>query len=153
MTIPVIERIEAKLVPDGDCLLFTGGKDAWGYGLITLGKNRKARAHREVYKHYKGEIPEGHVVRHTCDKPACCFYGHLITGTQAENIADMVERGRASRRPGSQHPNAKLEEQDVRTIRELYEQGGHTFQTLATMYDVSRGLISSIIAKRGWKHV
>lgn len=153
MKIPVIQRIEAKLVPDGDCLLFTGGKDAWGYGLITLGKNRKARAHREVYKHYKGEIPEGHVIRHTCDTPACCFYGHLITGTQAENIADMVERGRASRRPGSKSPNSKLTEQDVIEIRELYAEGNQTFRTLAIQYDVSRGLISSIISRRSWTHV
>lgn len=40
------------------------------------------------------EVPSGLLVRHTCDNPPCCNPAHLITGTQAQNTADMMERGR-----------------------------------------------------------
>lgn len=34
----------------------------------------------------------GKVVAHQCDRPLCCE--HVISGTQAENVADMVTKGR-----------------------------------------------------------
>ncbi len=36
----------------------------------------------------------GNVIRHTCDVPHCFNPDHLIEGTQAENMADAVRRGR-----------------------------------------------------------
>ena len=37
------------------------------------------------------------VARHTCDNPACVNPGHLVPGTQLDNMADMRERKRALR--------------------------------------------------------
>lgn len=38
----------------------------------------------------------GEVTRHTCDVMDCCNPDHLIWGSQLDNIADMVERGRVA---------------------------------------------------------
>ena len=55
---------------------------------------RKERVHILSYKKYKGEIPDGMVIRHTCDNYRCCNPDHLILGTQKENVHDIWERNR-----------------------------------------------------------
>lgn len=56
--------------------------------------------HRFVYEQFYGELRAGEVVRHSCDQPRCCNPAHLSAGTQADNIADMVARGRAGWQQG-----------------------------------------------------
>ncbi len=51
-------------------------------------------AHRASYAMFVGPIPDGAVVRHKCDNPPCVNPAHLEIGTQADNVADMVNRWR-----------------------------------------------------------
>jgi hypothetical protein len=55
-------------------------------------------ASRVAYELEKGPIPPGEKVLHSCDNPPCCNPGHLTTGTQAQNIAEMWARGRRARK-------------------------------------------------------
>lgn len=50
--------------------------------------------HRFVYSYYKGPIPEGLIVMHSCDNKRCIEEGHLIAGTHKQNSKDMSKKGR-----------------------------------------------------------
>lgn len=77
----------------GDCWLWQHSTDAKGYGSYRVdGKLR--RAPRIAYTLAYGPIPDGMIVMHTCDTPACINPAHLRIGTEKENTADMFAKGR-----------------------------------------------------------
>jgi hypothetical protein len=81
---------------DGGCWEWTGRLfDNTGYGQYSI-NSRPVSAHRHSYQVYKGDIPNGLLVRHTCDNRKCVNPDHLIVGTQQDNMNDMVERNRQS---------------------------------------------------------
>lgn len=52
-------------------------------------------SHRVSYMLYKGEIPKGMFVLHTCDNRICCNPEHLFLGTHQDNMDDLVSKGKA----------------------------------------------------------
>jgi hypothetical protein len=58
------------------------------------GKSKLKSAHRVAYELYKGPIPKGKCVMHTCNIRNCWNPYHLIVGTLKENAEQMVEEGR-----------------------------------------------------------
>lgn len=159
---PAINRVIEKVIPIpfSGCWIFMGAINNFGYGIVGAGTRGQPndRAHRIVYRHYKGEIPSGMFVCHTCDIPSCCNPDHLFIGTNQDNVDDMIRKKRNSKPPqnlhliGSAHPSAKLNEDQVIEIRNLYKQGIDQ-KTLAEKYKVVRQTISKIINKKRFKHV
>jgi len=79
------------------CWLWMRQKDKDGYGQWRWSsKGKWQKAHRESYQAFKGAIPDGLCVLHTCDTPACCNPDHLYAGTRKDNVRDMIDRGRAN---------------------------------------------------------
>ncbi len=72
-------------------------RDHKGYGSFYDG-TRNVPAHRYAFSLAGGVIPDGHDLLHSCDTPACVNHAHLSVGTHKENMADMVEKGRAARK-------------------------------------------------------
>lgn len=64
-----------------------------GYGTFKF-KGKDELAHRVAYLMTHGSIPPGHEILHHCDNPPCCNPAHLFTGTQFDNMRDMVAKGR-----------------------------------------------------------
>lgn len=64
-----------------------------GRPYITV-KGVKWLAYRLSWSLVFGEVPEGLVLRHSCDNKTCCNPHHLIPGTQSENENDKYDRDR-----------------------------------------------------------
>jgi len=86
--------LKAPIKADPVCWEWEGTRDANGYGVISW-QGKKYGAHRLMWIARVGPIPPGLNVLHSCDNPSCVNYmDHLRLGTQKENMADMVARGR-----------------------------------------------------------
>lgn len=101
---PVLDRLLEKIDRKNfnDCWYWSGKRNANGYGVMGIGsrtdKTRKmALAHRVSFELFKGEIPDGHFVCHTCDKPSCVNPDHLFSGTQFDNMQDCAQKGRTKK--------------------------------------------------------
>jgi len=148
---PLAERLAArgKRQPDG-CLTWTGRPhDDMGYCRIKVDG-------RMVYVHVAAwelanerPVPEGMVVRHTCDNPPCFDAAHLLLGTQQDNVHDMLARGRCDRR-GERNNSARLDWPAVRQIRRQHA-CGVTGRDLAELFGISESQVSNIVYHRHWK--
>lgn len=89
-------------------------------------------------------------VRHRCDQPLCYRYEHLEPGTHAENMADMMSRGRhrTASPQGEAHGRAKLALDDVVAIR---ARANEPRRRLAEEYGISVVQINKIIQRRAWR--
>lgn len=126
---------------ESGCILWLGG--TWGgYGVYTPPGRKRTGAHRYSYELAHGEIPPGHVVRHSCDTPLCVNPTHLSAGTHRQNIADMMERDRSA---------GKLTTEQVIKIREELADGEYP-RWLAKTYGVSLATILSVRRGETYKH-
>lgn len=101
---PAAERLWRKVDKSGDCWLWTGYRTPFGHGQVLDDGGRMQYAHRLVWALVNGPIPEGMVVRHHCDVPACVRIDHLALGSRQDNIADMHRRRRSAKDKAGARP-------------------------------------------------
>lgn len=113
-------------------------------------------AHRVSWVIYKGLIPEGLLVLHSCDNPKCVNPKHLFLGTHMENSRDMFSKGRQSKMLGSRHGEdnnlSKITEIEVKEIRKL-RKSGVKYRILSQRFNLSVGQLYQIANGNSWKHV
>lgn len=107
---PPEKRFWAKVEKRGDneCWHWKGATHERGYGEFWMDRKRQ-RAPRVAYLLTVGEIPEGLVVRHSCDNPPCVNPAHLSLGTDKDNMQDAVSRGRSVGSGRRLHPDERIE--------------------------------------------
>lgn len=160
---PVAERFWEKVNKDGPvpahcpeigpCWIWTAGinHQRGGYGMFALRKGVIRRSHRIAWELANARpVPEGLMVLHRCDNPPCVRPAHLFTGTGAENVADMIGKGRDTQARGSQR-SKKLTEADVAAIRDARSRGVKG-KLLAAQYGVTTPTIYQVTRTR-WTHV
>lgn len=189
--------------PD-ECWEWTKAKNK-GYGMISIEKSKLRGAHIVAWEVANGKpLPDGEIIRHTCDNPPCTNPAHLVVGTHADNARDMVDRGRVPQRPrgfkhktpediaemkslhasglnftqiaerfectrqtvakvvrGQSYANsgcrvssvAKLSDESVRQIRELYATSDYSQQELARKFGSEQATVSRIVLGKAYGHV
>jgi len=132
------------------CIEAPGCRTKKGYARKwTGGKHGKQwKAHRLAWTLARGPIPPGMHVLHRCDNPPCINVEHLFLGTNRENIADRVNKGRSASRERA--PGAKLKEADITTIRYRLS-NGESGRSIARDYRVDQSTISDINTGTTWK--
>lgn len=148
-----LERFMAKVSPCPltGCWWWTGGEESSGYGRFNVALGEQERSHRAAWLLFRGLIPPGMEVCHSCDNRACVNPAHLFLGTNAENIADMVAKERHA--TGERQASAKLTDAAVEEIRAAYRAGGVTQRELADRFGVCHQVIGKAIQGRTWRHV
>lgn len=146
------------------CIEWPWGRAKTGYGVIRFG-SRTLTVHRLVLAVRLGrDLSIDEQAIHRCDNRPCINGAHLQPATNAENVADMVRKGR-HRFPtdmrsvraavvdvasGERHGRAKLSWADVDRIRELYRRG-MSQRAIGKLFSVTQFPIRRIVTGNGWK--
>lgn len=151
---PAVDRFLEKVSidPISGCWLWRGAKELrFGYGKFRhhgISKN----AHRASWELFHGPIPSELFVCHTCDVPGCVNPEHLFLGTSDDNNKDRAAKNRTVTRHGEANNKAKLTEEDVRQIRQMYIEGASGVD-IAKCFPVNHCAIYDILNDKTWRHV
>lgn len=97
-TLAEAQKLAAKIMRcsewvDG-CLVWRKSCGQQGHARMWW-KGKRYQVTHLVWLITRGEpVPEGLVVRHKCDNRPCICDQHIEIGTQKENVADAISRGR-----------------------------------------------------------
>lgn len=139
------------------------GDDCWewplsrnkktGYGQFMISANPMIleTSHRVSYALFNGSISDGEYICHTCDNRACFNPKHLFSGTPADNVFDMFQKGRQAKNKNmpelESNYNSKLDINKVLFIR----QSNLSTRKLAKLFCVSQTAIRCAKNKSTWK--
>ena len=143
----------ATEAPD-NCWAWLGQLNDRGYGVTQVGGRLglNTRASRIGFALWHGvtlETIEGLEVCHTCDNPKCVNPNHLFIGTHADNVADMVAKGRQAR--GIKNGSAKLTWPLAREIRALHKTGVYKQKQLCQRFGITQGTLNPLLNQKTWK--
>ncbi len=129
------------------------GKTRKGYMQCDLRKDGVMKhrvVHRLVAIAFIGDLPGQ--VNHKDGRKDNNDLSNLEIVTALENNHHSWRIGLCTSRKGVDHPIAKLNDEKVRAIRELYRQGLRAAQ-LSGQFGVSISLINYVVRGKIWKHV
>lgn len=159
-------RVETKQ----RCMVIITGIDAWNICRI-------------AYFIYKGIDPGVLLVCHHCDNSPCINEQHIFLGTTVDNVNDRVIKGRSSHgnshyarlRPdrlarggehglhknpqlaarGIKNGNAKLTDEDVIRIKQMFLVEGHTRAQIYRVFAdrISESAIKCVLRCKTWRHI
>ena len=147
--IPLVDRLQKKLkVMSNGCWEWQGTRNKCGHGRIWhLPSASKIYTHRAMWEIVFNLIPDGLCVLHSCDNPPCCNPAHLFLGTKADNMADMIAKGRDRKLKGEEAPNSKLTWDQVRAIRA----DNRSSRKIGSEYGIDYSNVSRIKRGESWK--
>ena len=143
--------------PD-ECWPWLGYRSKEGYGRAQV-DGKMYYAHRIVYDLTRPGViawsapadrRASGFLRHACDNPSCCNPAHMLVGTQFENSADKITRGRSKWwNRSTESANAKLSVEAVHEIRRREK----TRRQYADQFGVSISTIKGVLSGRHYSDV
>ncbi len=138
---PLLESLKSRLdirrvVHSDGCIIYTGQNNGT-YGQLEY-RRKTYLAHRAAYMVYKGAIPEGMCVCHSCDTPLCINPAHLWLGSYQDNVRDMHNKGRARF-----NPLKKLTDEKFLEFRKAIDDGVKQ-RVIASQFGVSQSYVSMV---------
>jgi|SRR5690606_9800838 len=121
-------------------------------GLCLNSKNKKYLVHRLVALAFIPNPESKPEVNHKDGNKQNCKVNNLEWSTSKENINHARENG-LNNNHGENHKDAKLTNEDVELIRELYKNKKYYQHELAKMYNVTQRVINCIVNYKTWKHI
>jgi hypothetical protein len=123
-----------------------------GYTVVTLLKDRvefRFLVHVLVLETFVSPRPLGMVARHLDGDTSNNRSDNLVWGTQEENCQDTIKHGRTTR--GKSH-KLQLNEDAVRSIRELYKEGYNCAQISRKLW-VNISTVHNVVTGSCWSWV
>lgn len=168
------ERFFSRVEITEGCWLWLGRRNDKGYGLFDA-NGRHFLAHRFSWQLHHGTSAGEKQLCHHCDTPNCVNPAHLFAGTQADNMQDMVRKGRHWNKQGGarlatgdrngarSHPerlargerngHAVLSTDQVVELRRLYATGRYRQVDLASRFGIKQQTLSKIVRGLLWSHL
>lgn len=135
---------------DESCWNWTGCSwNSFGHGCVWIG--RKVMAHRLAFSLLVGD-PGSACVLHRCDNPRCVNPRHLFLGTRKDNNKDRDNKRRQCTPFGTKNGNSKLDPDDVRVIRAMFD-SGYCGREIKRLFNVTNQNLSLIRNRITWNHV
>lgn len=148
----IIARFAKFVQPTDGCWFWIGSRTgSWRggqHGQFALYHGNHIYAHRLAYLLFNGPIPDGLLVRHTCDVGYCVRPSHLLVGTQKDNLQDAVDRGRLPK----YRAHRKLSPEQVIEIRHL-RMRGLPLAVIATQFGVTPACICQTVNLKRRQHL
>ena len=135
------ERIESHIISRDNCWITDYTIDVAGRPRIVINKKNWILA-RVVYELYKNDLLGNRSVCHRCDNLLCVNPDHLYIG-----------KNRRNETTNSSKSGSKLNEFEVREIRDLLVEGKLTFKQIAVMFDISFQMVRVINDGEAWTQI
>ncbi len=117
-------------------------KGRYPYGFISTSDGLQ-NTHRVAWKLFRGSIPRGMLVCHTCDNPRCCNPDHLFVGTQKDNLDDRKRKGRTL--TGQRHPNSAITDSLAEQLRKEFDGVRGSIRRLSEKHGITSDVVRNVV--------